>query len=303
MKFFYVILVISLVGCDRIQSLHASESEDQQQFFYANEEPDDTENTVNYTFDSETVDHRLGTGQSAPHGSSCTIPLFAVNKTETVIENSGEKQMQVTLQKKSLTNAVLVMNGHFLLTAADLVKNTQKQLVVKQNGDSLVQVSRIILINGTNIALLKLCRKVTTVSPCRILPKEFCTTSTCSAVPPSITSHSFTKGGIVNATLETSITHLKGRTVPCPANLGSSSSCCFTSNQTLCQGNKGAGIFSGLNVFGIITANYTCQPQSAYAYTPIQGEITQKIFYGVVKSLDCVSCKKVPQTAPQILTI
>lgn len=288
MKFTYVLWLISLAGFARSQSLKASEIKNQEPFFYANEEPDDNEN--------------VGNGQSARFGSSCTIPLFAVNKTKTVFDQFGEKQMQITLQKRSLTNAVLVMHGHFLLTAADLVKNTKKQLVVKETGSGFVQVSRIIVINGTNIALLKLCRKVTTVSACRILPKEFCTTSTCSAAPPSITSHTLTKGGIVNAMLEPSVTQLKGSTVPCPENLASSS-CCFTSNQTLCQGDKGAGIFSGLNVFGIITGNNSCQPQSAYAYTPIQGEITQKIFYGVAKSLDCVSCKKVPQTAPQITTI
>lgn len=297
MKFLYVVLAISLVGFTRSQPLEDSEVENEEHLFYDDEELQTL--TANATV--ETVDHRFGGGQPATLGSSCAISFFTVESTNRVKDKNGEVQTRVVLQKGSLKNAVLVMNGHFLLTAADLVQNTQKPLVVKQDNNSLVRVSRIIIIDGTNIALLKLCTKVTRVPYCNILPEQMCTTSTCSAIPPSIVSNAFNATGVANARPQTTITQLQGTTVPCTDNL--SSSCCFTSSQTLCPGDKGAGVVSGQTVVGIITGNNNCQPQAVYSYTPIQGATTQKLYNGVTRSLDCIKCASLNQSTPEIIRI
>lgn len=210
---------------------------------------------------------------------SCAVAVFAVRKTVKV-----KNGVHFVLRKESLINGVLVFE-HYLLTSADLVQNVSETLVLKTAKD-IVRVSRIFIINGTNIAVLKLCRKVISIPSCRFAREPVCPKSTCSAIPPTITSDTFIRGGVIEP--RNTISHIQGTSIQCPEK--QSSSCCFTSSQTRYPGYKGAGVFSGSNVIGIITGKQSSEAKYVNYFTPIEQEIQFKIYHAITLSLDCENC-------------
>lgn len=217
--------------------------------------------------------------------SSCAVSIFAIERT---VKVKGKKHF--VLREGSLMNGVLIF-GYYLLTAADLVQSVRETLVLKMSKD-IVRVSRIFIIDGTNIAVLKLCRKVVNVPSCGFAYEQVYPKSTCSSIPLAIKSDSFSYGG-------NSFSRLNGTSVPCPQKL--SSFCCFSSNQTVSHRDKGAGIFSGSSVLGIFTGDRSCQTESINCFTPIKGRTHFKIHHAVSLSLDRENCRNLTGRIPEII--
>lgn len=304
MKFLYIVLAISLVGCVSSQPLEDSELEHEEEFLYDEEGFEDTtefiptpeilENVLvddNITEAVDPLDHRFGGGQPASVQSSCGIAIFVVERFTVQKNKFGKTQNRAVLRKGSLINGILTMDGHYIFCPLDQVRNMQNALVVKDT-NSIVRVIQIVSIPGYNIALLKLCRRVTRIRACNIQQSQVCPASACSTLPANIIFTAYNGGGAVNKRPDSSITQGQGRIVPCPSNIPSTS-CCFTSNQIPCQGDKGAGVYApgGAQVCGIMDGTYSCQSQPIYSFTPIAGQPTQQIFYGVSRTLGCPNCR------------
>lgn len=316
MNFLYVLLVISLIGCIKAQPLEDTEA-GPEEFLEDIEDGEEyqteyiTNDTIETALDNEhlnetaidVVNHRFGgNAASSKLGASCAIGLFFVEKVVQVKSKNkfnNKNQQRIILEKGSLTNCVSMFGGHYLITAASLVQNVQKPMVVKQSQTTLIRVKRVIIISGTNIALLRLCRKVTRVPSCTIAREQICPTTNCPAPGTTLQGYSY-RSREYNPNPENTITQLQGNHVECPSNV-QSSNCCFTSSQTLCQNDKGAGIYSSSNLIGIISSDNNCQAQQIYSYEKINSFAALKLYYGMTLTLDCDNCKYLPYITPEYI--
>lgn len=214
--------------------------------------------------------------------SSCAITLYAIERTVKVRDRD-----HFVLRKGSLINAVLIFEN-YLLTAADLIQDIEDTLVLKTI-DDIVRVSRIFVVDGTNIAVLKLCRPVISVPSCEFSYEQVNPQASCSSIPSIITSRAFSGKNV---------SRFYGTSVPCPDKLVSSF-CCFRSSQALCHSSTGTGIISGSNVLGIITGSYRCESESINYFTPITGLIHFKIHRAITSSLGCENCENLRSRIPE----
>lgn len=309
MNFLQVIFVIGLIGFSRSQLFEAQES---NELFYDDVEESTTqipdsalENEVLQAALNESaidpLDHRFVGGAPSPFGASCAIAIYTISRTVAVKDKFKGTRYRVALKPGSLINAALLMDGRYMVTKASLLQNQGNVLdfCVKGDGRNIIRVSNVFYIDGTDIAVLKLCRKITRVPSCNIPMTSICPTNACSSIPPNIQSYAF-RSRMINKYPEQTITQLQGVTTACPTNI-TGSSCCFTSSQIPCDSDVGGPVVDGTNLLGILTDNYNCQAQSSYRYTPVTQFVALKIYYAVSISLGCENCANLgPRVAQRI---
>lgn len=282
MSFLHIALLVSFLVYNLSQLLELNDEEEESDSSNHNL-PNQRLNLSQYL--SNSTSENEVTSESVPLSDllepSCAVSIFAIEKTVKMKDKE-----HLTLREGSLMNGALIF-GYYLLTAADLVQSVQETLVLKMP-KNVVKVSRIFIIDGTNIAVLKLCRKVVNVPSCGFAYEQVYPKSICSSIPLAIESDSFSYGG-------NSFSRLNGTSVQCPNKR--SSFCCFKANKNV--NNKGAGIFSGLNVLGIMTGEHSCQAESVNCFTPIKGRTHFKIHHAVSLSLDRENCKNLTGRIPE----
>lgn len=322
MKFLYVALVVSLVGCAWSQPFDGEENIEEdveattEEHFYVDDPEFEavTEYITNSTLDNENsevidpVNHRFGNGPSATVGSSCVIPIFEVERTEWVNNNKknkfgiGKQRLRVILTKASAINGNLMFEGKWIITLANNVRNIRRQLVVKQTATQVVKISRIYIIEEYGIALLKVCRKITRIPFCDIDREQVCPTSICAPLPRSVTMEAY-RQKLYNPQPDQSITSGTGDVVPCPQNRAGM--CCFRSRQTICQSDAGGGVFNGRNIVGLVNSDGTCQPQDVVYFTALTGPAIMRVYRAVTtgSALDCENCANLPLRYPEFINV
>lgn len=269
--------------------------EDEEEFEEANNNlPNNRYNLSHFLVNSTSDDEEIGESSAIEEftndpvndfESSCAVTLFAIERTVKVRDRD-----HFVLRRRSLINGILIFE-HYVLTAAELVQDIRETLVLK-TAEDVVRVSRIFIIDGTNIAILKLCRRVISVPSCEFAYEQVSPQSNCSSIPSVITSRTFS-GSVKD------VAQFYGTSVPCPDKLVTSF-CCFRSSQTICDSNKGTGIVSGTNVLGVITGSHNnCESESISYFTPIVGLIHFKIQRAITSSLGCENCADLSNRIPE----